>query len=84
MPPCMAEQMTDKLAIRDEPLDDLAQTLADMLGVDKTEAIRLAIQNEIERQRSKPSLDDQIATLRERVKNYGRKSTRIVPPLRHR
>ena len=76
--------MMDKRAIRDESLDDLAKTLADMLGVDKTEALRLAVRNEIERQRSKPSLDDQIATLRETVKNYGRKSMRIVPPSRKR
>ena len=80
----MAEQMMDKRAIRDESLDDLAQTLADMMGVDKSEAMRLAIRNEIERQRSKPTLDDQIATLRETVKNYGRKSMRIVPPSRKR
>ena len=80
----MAEQMMDKHAIRDDSLDDLAETLAEMLGVDKTEALRLAIQNEIERQRSKPTLDDQIATLRETVKNYGRKSIRIVPPSRKR
>lgn len=80
----MAEQMMDKRAIRYESLDDLAQTLAEMLGVTKTEALRLAIQNEIERQRSKPTLDDQIATLRETVKNYGRKSMRIVPPSRKR
>ena len=80
----MAEQMMDNRAIRDDGLDDLAQTLADMLGVDKPEALRLAVQNEIERQRSKPTLDDQIATLRETVKNYGRKSMRIVPPSRKR
>ena len=80
----MAEQMMDKRAIRDESLDYLAKTLADMLGVDKTEALRLAVRNEIERQRSKPTLDDQIATLRETVKNYGRKSIRIVPPSRKR
>lgn len=80
----MAEQMMDKRAIRDESLDDLAQTLAEMLGVTKSEAMRLAIRNEIERQRFKPTLDDQIATLRETVKSYGRKSIRIVPPSRKR
>ena len=80
----MAEQMMDKHAIRDDSLDDLAETLAEMLGVTKSEAMRLAIRNEIERQRSKPTLDDQIATLRETVKNYGRKSIRIVPPSRKR
>ena len=74
----------EKLPIRDESLDDLAETLAEMLGVTKSEAMRLAIRNEIERQRSKPTLDDQIATLRETVKNYGRKSMRIVPPSRKR
>jgi hypothetical protein len=80
----MAEQMMDKRAVHDESLDDLAQTLAEMLGVTKSEAMRLAIRNEIGRQRSKPTLDDQIATLRETVKNYGRKSIRIVPPSRKR
>ena len=80
----MAEQMMDKRAVHDKSLDDLAETLAEMLGVDKTEALRLAVRNEIERQRSKPTLDDQIATLRETVKNYGRKSMRIVPPSRKR
>ena len=61
----------DKLPIRDEGLDDLAQILAEMLGVTKSEAVRLALQNEIERQRSSPTIDDQIAALRERVKSYG-------------
>ena len=70
--------MMEERKIYDERLDDLAQTLADMLGVDKTEAMRLALQNEIERLRSTPTIDDQIATLRETVKNYGRKSTRMV------
>ena len=74
----------DERATRDERLDDLAQTLADMLGVNKTEAMRLALQNEIERLRSTPTIDDQIATLRETVKNYGRKSTRMVHPLKKR
>ena len=35
-----------KLSIRDEGVNDLAETLADMLGVNKTEAVRQAIQNE--------------------------------------
>lgn len=74
----------DKLPIRDEGLNDLAQTLAEMLGVNKSEAMRLALQNEIERQRSTPTIDDQIAALRERVKSYGYKSVRIVPPSRKR
>ena len=74
----------DKLPIRDEGLDDLAQILAEMLGVTKSEAVRLALQNEIERQRSIPTIDDQIAALRERVKSYGYKSVRIVPPSRKR
>lgn len=70
----------DKREIRDDSLDDLAETLAEMLGVDRTEAMRLALQNEIERQRSMPTIDDQIAALREKVRNYGSKSTRMVPP----
>lgn len=74
----------DKLPICDDGLDDLAQILAEMLGVTKSEAVRLALQSEIERQRSTPTIDDQIAALRERVKSYGYKSVRIVPPSRKR
>ncbi len=55
--------MMDKRAIHDDGLEDLAQTLAEMWGVSTTEALRLAPQNEIERQRSKPTLDEQIAAL---------------------
>ena len=69
-----------KLSIRDESVNDLAETLAEMLGVNKTEAVRQAIQNEIERIRSMPTIEDQIAALQERVKNYGFRSTHIVPP----
>lgn len=69
-----------KLSIRDEGVNDLAETLADMLGITKTEAVRQAIQNEIERLRSIPTIEDQIAALQEKVKDYGFKSTRIVPP----
>lgn len=69
-----------KLSIRDEGVNDLAETLAEMLGVNKTEAVRQAIQNEIERIRSMPTIEDQIAALQERVKNYGFRSTHIVPP----
>lgn len=69
-----------KLSIRDESVNDLAETLADMLGVTKTEAVRQAIQNEIERLRSIPTIEDQIAALQEKVKNYGFRSVHIVPP----
>ena len=69
-----------KLSIRDEGVNDLAETLAEMMGVNKTEAVRRAIQNEIERLRSMPTIEDQIAALQEKVKGYGFKSTRIVPP----
>ena len=74
----------EKLPNRDESLDDLAETLAEMLGVSKSDAVRLALRNEIDRQRSTPTIDDQIAALRERVKSYGYKSSRIVPPSRKR
>lgn len=69
-----------KLSIRDEGVNDLAETLADMLGITKTEAVRQAIQNEIARLRSIPTIEDQIAALQEKVKDYGFKSARIVPP----
>jgi hypothetical protein len=68
------------LSAHDDGLDDLAEALAEMLGVTKTEAVRQAIQNEIERQRSAPTIEGQIAALQEKVKDYGFKSTRIVPP----
>ena len=71
--------MTDKGPIADDSLDALAQTLAEMLGVDTSEAMRRALRNEIERVRSTPTIDDQIETLRETVKNYGRKSTHGAP-----
>ena len=74
----------DERANRDDSLDYLARTLAEMLDVTTTEALRLALRNEIERQRSSPTIDDQIAALRERVKSYGYKSPRIVPPSRKR
>ena len=48
-----------KLSIRDEGVNDLAETLAEMLDVNKTEAVRQAIQNEIERIRSIPTIEDQ-------------------------
>lgn len=74
----------DDRANRDDSLDDLAQTLAEMLGLTPTEAMRLALQNEIERQRSAPTLDDQIEALQKTMKNYGPRSTRMVPPSRKR
>ena len=76
--------MTDKGPIPNDSLDALAQTLADMLGVDSSEAMRQALRNEIERVKSTPTIDDQIETLRETVKNYGRKSTRMVHPSKKR
>ncbi len=74
----------DKLSIRDESVEDLAETLAEMLGVSTTVAVRLALRKEIARQQSLPTLDDQIAALEDKVRNYGVKSTRIVPPFRKR
>ena len=76
--------MTDKGPIANDSLDALAQTLAEMLGVDTSEAMRRALRNEIERVKTTPTIDDQIATLRETVKNYGRKSTRMVHPSKKR
>ncbi|MCZ0963096.1 type II toxin-antitoxin system VapB family antitoxin [Paracoccus benzoatiresistens] len=69
-----------ELSAHDDSLNDLAEALAEIMGVTKTEAVRQAIQNEIERQRSAPTIDGQIAALQEKVKDYGFKSTRIVPP----
>ncbi|WP_265501238.1 type II toxin-antitoxin system VapB family antitoxin [Paracoccus beibuensis] len=69
-----------KLSIRDESVNDLAETLAEMMGANKTEAVRLAIQNEIERQKSALTIEDRIEALQEKLKSYGFKSSRIVPP----
>ena len=59
--------MTDKGPIPNDSLDALAQTLADMLCVDTSEAMRRALRNEIERVKTTPTIDDQIETLREVV-----------------
>lgn len=79
-----AEPMTDKGPVPNDSLDALAQTLADMLCVDTSEAMRRALRNEIERVKTTPTIDDQIETLRETAKNYGRKSTRMVHPSKKR
>jgi len=60
-----------KLSIRDESVNDLAETLASLLGVSKTEAVRHAISAEIERQKSAPSVDDQVARLQQLAKDQG-------------
>ena len=52
------------LYIRDQSVDDLAQKLQRMLGAKtKTEAVRLALEHEIERKKS-------VLTLRERIKPF--------------
>lgn len=60
-----------KLSIRDESVNDLAETLAELMNVNKTEAVRQAVQNEIERQRSAPTVEAQIAALRVEVESHG-------------
>lgn len=60
-----------KLSIRDEGVNDLAETLAELLGVNKTEAVRQAVQHEIERQRSAPTIEAQISALQAEVKDHG-------------
>ena len=69
-----------KLSIRDEGVNDLAETLMEMMSVNKTEAVRKALQNEVERLRSMPTIEDQITALQEKVRDYGFKSTRMLPP----
>lgn len=43
-----------KLSIRDEGVNELAESLAGILGVNKTEAVKRALENEIKRQESRP------------------------------
>ena len=60
-----------KLSIRDEGVNELAENLAGILGVNKTEAVKRALENEIKRQESAPSIEDQVASLRKRLKDTG-------------
>lgn len=60
-----------KLSIRDEGVNELAESLAGILGVNKTEAVKRALENEIKRQESAPSIEDQVATLRKKLKDTG-------------
>jgi hypothetical protein len=39
--------------------------------VNKTEAVKRALENEIKRQESAPSIEDQVATLRKKLKDTG-------------
>jgi antitoxin VapB len=60
-----------KLSIRDEGVNDLAERLARIIGVNKTEAVKRALENEIKRQESAPSIEDKVAALREKLKDAG-------------
>lgn len=61
-----------KLSIRDEGVNELAESLAGILGVNKTEAVKRALENEIKRQEFlAPSIEDQVATLRKKLKDTG-------------
>ncbi len=55
------------LNIRSEDVNQLADKLAEATGVSKTEAVRTALTNEIERQQRSESLADRLKPLLDRM-----------------
>lgn len=51
-----AEDIPVALYVKDKEVDALAERLASLKNISKTEAVRLALQHELERERCKPSL----------------------------
>lgn len=60
------------LNIRSREVDDLATRLATRLGTTKTEAVRLALANEIARAEPAPPLAERVRAIQERVAARGR------------
>ncbi|GIL02048.1 MAG: hypothetical protein BroJett030_19470 [Alphaproteobacteria bacterium] len=58
------------LSIRSEAVNRLAQALADRKKVSKTEAVRIALENEMRRLEEQVSLWDRLKPLRDRVASY--------------
>jgi len=59
------------LHIRDEETDRLVRALADSRGIPLTEAIKVAVRNELQRDAEKPSLWERLKPLHERVAARG-------------
>jgi antitoxin VapB len=53
--------------IRADDVNELAHRLAGRLGATKTEAVRLALQHELQRMDEAPTFEDQIKALQDRV-----------------
>lgn len=60
-----------KLFINDEAVNDLAVRLGALLGVNKTEAVRRAIANEIARQEREADPITKLRQIQERVRKAG-------------
>lgn len=58
------------LHIRDPEADRLVRTLAEQNGIALTEAIKLAVGNELQRNAEKLSLRERIRPIQERVASY--------------
>ena len=56
------------LSIRDEQVSRLAEKLAKRLSVSKTEAVRLALENELRRLESRIQLQERLKPLQERIR----------------
>ncbi len=55
------------LHVRDAETDRLVRLLAERKGVPLTEAIKVAVRNELEREEQRPSLGERLKPLHERV-----------------
>lgn len=58
------------LHIRDPETDRLVRTLAERKGIALTEAIKLAVGNELQRDDAMPSLRERIRPIQERIASY--------------
>lgn len=61
------------LYIRDEAVNSLAEEVARLANINKTEAVRLALEHEREQLSSKPRLSDRIRKLQQRAAELGLK-----------
>ncbi|KQO69807.1 transcription factor [Methylobacterium sp. Leaf469] len=60
------------LNIRSEEVNQLAETLASAARVSKTEAVRMALVNELARREAKPSLLERIKPIQDAIAAYPR------------
>lgn len=56
------------LNIRNEQVNELAERLAKQLGRSKTDAVKLALVNELERQERRVPLRERLAPLQDRIR----------------